>query len=110
MSAGPASPAPASGVLRIRDFRLYLGVRFMSSIAMQMQSVAVGWQIYDITSDPLSLGLVGLAQFLPMAGFILPAGDVSDRHDRRIILAVSYAVQALLRPRPARAGTRPRRR
>jgi MFS family permease len=95
MTAGPASPAPTSGVLRIRDFRLYLGVRFMSSIAMQMQSVAVGWQIYDITSDPLSLGLVGLAQFLPMAGFILPAGDITDRYDRRVILAVSYAVQAL---------------
>jgi MFS family permease len=89
----PSSPSTAA--LRLRDFRLYLGVRFMSSIAMQMQSVAVGWQIYDITSDPLSLGLVGLAQFLPMAGFILPAGDVSDRYDRRVILAVSYAVQAL---------------
>jgi MFS family permease len=82
-------------VLRLRDFRLYLGVRFMSSIAMQMQSVAVGWQIYEITGDPLSLGFVGLAQFLPMAGFILPAGDIADRFDRRIILAASYAVQAL---------------
>jgi MFS family permease len=93
---GAAAPAGRStAVLRLRDFRLYLGVRFMSSVAMQMQSVAVGWQIYDITSDPLSLGLVGLAQFLPMAGFILPAGDVSDRYDRRIILAASYAVQAL---------------
>lgn len=82
-------------VLRLRDFRLYLGVRFMSSIAMQMQSVAVGWQIYEITGDPLSLGFVGLAQFLPMAGFILPAGDIADRFDRRVILAASYAVQAL---------------
>jgi hypothetical protein len=82
-------------ILRRRDFRLYLGVRFMSSVAMQMQSVAVGWQIYEITQDPLSLGLVGLAQFLPMAGCILPAGDITDRFDRRVILAASYGVQAL---------------
>jgi MFS family permease len=95
MTTGPIPQGRSTGVLRLRDFRLYLGVRFMSSIAMQMQSVAVGWQIYDITGDPLSLGLVGLAQFLPMAGFVLPAGDVADRCDRRIILAVSYAVQAL---------------
>ncbi len=95
VTAAPPPAGRSTGVLRIRDFRLYLSVRFMSSIAMQMQSVAVGWQIYDITGDPLSLGLVGLAQFLPMAGFILPAGDISDRYDRRVILAVSYAVQAL---------------
>jgi len=90
--AGAAVPDSA---LRLRDFRLYLGVRFMSSVAMQMQSVAVGWQIYAITEDPLSLGLVGLAQFLPMAGFILPAGDIADRFDRRVILAASHGVQAL---------------
>jgi MFS family permease len=95
MTTAPIPQGRSASVLRLRDFRLYLGVRFMSSIAMQMQSVAVGWQIYDITGDPLSLGLVGLAQFLPMAGFILPAGDISDRYDRRVILAVSYAVQAL---------------
>jgi MFS family permease len=87
--------AASENVLRLRDFRLYLGVRFMGSIAMQMQSVAVGWQIYEITGDPLSLGFVGLAQFLPMAGFILPAGDIADRFDRRIILAASHGVQAL---------------
>jgi Transmembrane secretion effector len=95
MTAAAAPPGGSTAVLRLRDFRLYLCVRFMSSVAMQMQSVAVGWQIYDITSDPLSLGLVGLAQFLPMAGFILPAGDITDRFDRRVILAASYAVQAL---------------
>jgi MFS family permease len=92
---GLPKTVPGGHVLRQRDFRLYLGVRFMSSVAMQMQSVAVGWQIYEITQDPLSLGLVGLAQFLPMAGFILPAGDITDRFDRRIILGASYGVQAL---------------
>lgn len=93
--SGAGAAAVDGRVLRLRDFRLYLGVRFMSSVAMQMQSVAVGWQIYAITGDPLSLGLVGLAQFLPMAGFILPAGDITDRFDRRVILAASYGVQAL---------------
>jgi MFS family permease len=95
MNDAGAPAHPSDNVLRLPDFRLYLGVRFMSSVAMQMQSVAVGWQIYEITQDPLSLGLVGLAQFLPMAGCILPAGDIADRFDRRIILAASYGVQAL---------------
>jgi len=84
-----------SAVLRLRDFRLFLSVRFLSSVAMPMQSVAVGWQVYDITGDPLSLGLVGLAQFLPMACLMLPAGDLADRYERRRILIVSYLVQAV---------------
>ena len=60
-----------------------------------MQSVAIGWQIYEITGDPLDLGLIGLAQFLPFFVFVLPAGQVADRLDRRLILATCYLVEVL---------------
>lgn len=60
-----------------------------------MQTVAVGWQIYAITRDPLDLGLIGLSQFLPFVVLILPAGQVADQRDRRRILTACYAVEAL---------------
>ena len=50
----------------IRDLRLYLAVRFATTLGTQIQSVAVGWQVYDITRDPVALGYVGLSIFLPM--------------------------------------------
>lgn len=61
---------------------------------MQVQSAAVAWQIYELTRDPFALGLVGLAQFGPMFALTLYAGDVADRFDRRLILSLSYAVEA----------------
>ena len=61
----------------------------------QIQSVAVGWQVYDITRDPVALGYVGLSIFLPMLLLVLPAGDMADRVDRRFMLMASYLVQVL---------------
>lgn len=61
---------------------------------MQMQSVAIGWYLYDVTGDPLTLGYAALAIFIPIAVFTLPAGDVADRVDRRHILGASHIVQA----------------
>jgi MFS family permease len=55
-----------------------------------MQTVAVGWQVYDITHDPLDLGLIGLSQFLPFIILILPAGHAADHYDRRKILTSCY--------------------
>ncbi len=60
-----------------------------------MQSVAIGWQVYAATGDPLDLGLIGLAQFLPFVILVLPAGQVADRMDRRLILVGCYGVEAL---------------
>lgn len=60
-----------------------------------MQSVAVGYHVYEITRDPLALGYVGLAQFAPMFALTLFAGEAADRFDRRRVLAISYGVQAL---------------
>jgi MFS family permease len=62
---------------------------------MQVQSVAVGWQLYEITGDELALGLAGLAQFVPMFALTLYAGDLADRFERRLMLTASYAVEAI---------------
>ena len=62
---------------------------------MQIQSVAVGWQIYDIAHSALALGLVGLCQFVPMFLLTLPAGDIVDRHDQRRVFAISLIVEAV---------------
>ncbi len=103
-SAGPVSrivtvTIPLAQVVdfkpRARDLRLYLGIRFGTTLAAQIQSVAVGWQVYDITRDPVALGYVGLAVFLPMVVLVLPAGDWADRVYRRLMLMLSYFVQAI---------------
>jgi len=80
---------------RSRDLKLYLGVRFATTLGTQMQSVAVGLQVYDITRDPVALGYVGLSIFLPMLLLVLPAGDMADRVDRRFMLIAAYLVQMI---------------
>ena len=77
------------------DFRRYEYARFFITVALEMQSVAVGWQIYDITRRPLDLGLAGLAQFLPGVVLFLVAGDIVDRFERRRVLALCYSGFAL---------------
>jgi MFS family permease len=80
---------------RHRPFALYWVARVSSTVALQMQAVAVAWQMYDLTRDPLDLGLVGLTQFIPAALFVLVAGHVADRYDRRIIVRTCQMVAAL---------------
>ena len=93
------SPAAARregwAAFRHRDFTLYFTSRFASGLAIQMQNVAVGWLVYDLTGDPLALGLVGLAGFLPAICLALVTGHVADRFDRRSVLMVCYAVATL---------------
>lgn len=60
-----------------------------------MQGVAVGWQVYAMTSDPMDLGLVGLAQFAPFLPLVLVAGQVADRYDRRRIITLCFLVEML---------------
>lgn len=81
--------------LRHRDFTRYLAARFLSTLAVQMQTVAVGWQVYAVTGDPLDLGLVGLSQFLPFVVLILPAGQAADHYDRRRIVTACYGLEAV---------------
>jgi MFS family permease len=80
-------------VLQNRDFSLYLVARLLGTLAVQMQTVAVGWQVYAVTRDPLDLGLIGLSQFLPFIAFILPAGHFADSRDRRRIVTACYALE-----------------
>src|ERR1041384_2251821 len=87
--------APARSLRRHRPFALYWVSRVSSTVALQMQAVAVGWLMYDITHNPLDLGLVGLTQFIPAALFVLVAGQVADRFDRRVIVRICQMTSAL---------------
>ncbi|HWY20673.1 MAG TPA: MFS transporter [Candidatus Acidoferrum sp.] len=77
------------------DFVLFQIARFLIVAAVEMQAVAVGWQVYDITKRALDLGLVGLAQFLPGILLFLVSGHTSDRFERRKVLSICYAGYAL---------------
>ncbi len=81
-----AGKRDAYGALRVRDYRLFLSGHILSVLGVQMQTVAVGWQLYEQTRSAWALGLVGLAQFAPMLGLSLVAGQVADRYDRRKVL------------------------
>src|SRR5882757_4747467 len=87
-------PAIGRSVLKYRDYRLFLLARLLVTAAIQIQSVAVGYQVYAMSHDKLALGFVGLAQFLPMLALILPAGDLADRYNRRVILVVACVIEA----------------
>ena len=100
-SPTPDSPAEHSP-LSHKPFALFCSARVASSVAFQMQGVAVGWQIYSLTGSAWYLGLVGLAQFLPMFLLTLAVGHVADHYDRRMVvrscqmvLGIAAAVLAL---------------
>jgi MFS family permease len=85
----------AGAAFRYPNFRLFQSARFLMVAGLEMQSVAVGWQIYEITRRPLDLGLAGLAQFLPGLLLFLLGGHVADRFDRSHVLIACYSSFAL---------------
>ncbi|VTZ25220.1 Major facilitator superfamily MFS_1 [Methylocella tundrae] len=94
----PQASAPLQAgapILRRQNLRLFVSARMAMTFAMQMQNVAIGWYVYALTNDPLSLGLVGLAQFLPAILFILATGHAADRFDRRHVVIICLVAQAL---------------
>lgn len=93
-SASSQAAEPVS-IYRQPGFLPFLASRMFAVFAMQVQAVVVGWQVYDMTREPMSLAYVGLAQFIPMLLLLMPAGDLIDRYDRKMILRASWAVQAL---------------
>jgi MFS family permease len=74
--------------MRIRDFRLFIISRLFITLAIQIQGVIVGWQIYELTKDPLSLGLIGLAEAIPAITVSLYAGHLADTVERKKIILV----------------------
>ena len=100
MAEGGSTPALATtGAFKVafksRDFRLYQAARLMVIVGAEAQSVAVAWQVYAITHSALDLGYTGLALFLPGVVFMLAAGHVADRYDRRKIIIGCYGLQAI---------------
>ncbi len=77
--------------MKIRDFRRFVSARFCITLAIQIQAVVVGWQVYEITHDPLSLGLIGLAEAVPSIGVSLYAGHIADILSRKRIIFVTAA-------------------
>ena len=73
-------------VVRIRNFRLFLAYRFFMTCAVLMQAVIVGWQLYDMTKNPLSLGMIGLTEVIPQVSIALFAGHFVDIWDRKLII------------------------
>ena len=82
-------------VLRYRGYAAYAAARFCTTLCWQMLSVAVGWQVYALTRNPMDLGYLGLVQFVPFVLLVLPGGHVADHADRRLVLITAYAVAAL---------------
>src|SRR5271169_5768635 len=91
----PADPKAGRIAFTHPDFVLFQIARFLIVAAVEMQAVAVGWQVYDVTKRALDLGLVGLAQFLPGVMLFLVSGHASDRFDRRKVLGTCYAGYAI---------------
>src|ERR1700679_2433942 len=89
---------PATSLLQHRAFVQFLYVRIAASIALQVQAVAVGWQMYELTRSPFQLGLIGLVQFVPSIGLFLATGHAADRYDRRTIVLMAQVFEALAVP------------
>lgn len=87
--------APLRALLAHGDYVRYAAARFMATLAWQMLAVAVGWQTYEVTRDPLALGMVGLVQFLPFFLLVLPAGQLADRADKRHVLIGAYLCEVV---------------
>jgi MFS family permease len=82
-------------IFQNKSLILLLAARISTTIAFQILTVAVGWQIYSLTQMPFYLGLVGLAQFLPMFLLTLVVGYVADRYDRKLIICFSQIVESI---------------
>ena len=83
-------------MLQERDYSRLLASSIAYGFGREMVFVAVGWQVYDISRNPLHLGLVGLAEFLPLLLLALPAGAISDRFSRKLVYLVSLVVDAAI--------------
>ncbi|MYZ49681.1 MFS transporter [Propylenella binzhouense] len=95
MSSPAEAPDERWAAFRNVSFVRYWVSRFAATFAVQLQSVAVGWYVYDLTRDPFHLGLVGLVQFLPSLLLVLVTGTVADRYRRRTIMGICLIVEGI---------------
>lgn len=86
---------PRLAALAHRDFALFLTGQFLWTVGLQIQAVALGWLIYDLTGSPFQLGLVGLLEFLPSLLLALATGHIADRFDRRRIVLIGVGAELL---------------
>ncbi len=93
MSSSPTAPEPSARAFNYPSFRYFWITTLAGSFCAQILSVGIGWHIYDVTRDPLLLGLVGLAHFLPALLLVLVTGYVADRFPRRWIIAICLIVE-----------------
>ncbi|RUX44020.1 MFS transporter [Mesorhizobium sp. M4A.F.Ca.ET.050.02.1.1] len=94
MALEQTSPDQRYAAFRHRPFLSYWVARFLTTFATMIVSVAVGWQVYDLTRDPFDLGIVGIVQFLPSLLLVLVTGVVADRFGRRLIMTLSSLIEA----------------
>ncbi len=90
-----------------RDFRLWWIALLVMEISFQMLEVAIGWEVYSLHRSALDLGFIGLAEFVPMLLFALPAGQLADRMPRRVVFAAALGPRRAGRRRPGRGQRRP---
>ncbi|HWQ23100.1 MAG TPA: MFS transporter [Gaiellaceae bacterium] len=88
--------ARGRSAFRHRDFVLFWIALVATGLAMAMATVAIGWQVYAVRENPLDLGLIGLAEFVPLLLFALPAGHVADRLPRRRVVAVMVCLDCVV--------------
>ena len=82
--------------LRIKQFNLFLFVRFLLVFGWSMQFIVIEWQVYSITKDPLSLGIIGLMEIIPAFSMALFAGHIADQNEKRNLLAICTAAFSLI--------------
>ena len=93
--SSPVAPRDPYAALRYRDFRLLIGGQFVAQFGEQMVSVGVGWELYERTHNPLSLGLIGLAQIIPVILLSVPGGYIVDRYNRKRVMLAAQCVLVL---------------
>ncbi|MFM2444677.1 MAG: hypothetical protein RJB09_1863, partial [Pseudomonadota bacterium] len=89
------SGARGWAVFRFRDYRAFIICRFLWTLGLQVQNVAIAWLVYLVTNDPFSLGLIGLCAFIPSVPLSLVTGPAADRYDRRWIIILSCALMTV---------------
>jgi MFS family permease len=86
---------PVPSLLSHPSFMMFWCARTFTTGAYQMLAVAAGWQLYEMTNNPLDLGIIGLVQFVPLVALAIPVGQIADRYDRRAVIRITQVAKAI---------------